>query len=145
MTWTELHDACQHHESNMIVTLAQKFAEEALMVDEHGSTPLHIACWGNPPLEVIQALLSACPHTVCDQDIDGNTPLHIAVSHPDMSAAAVSALIEACPTAASVRNKEGIMPLHMACRNAPMNERVIAVLVEANPGALEVRTKVGFC
>ena len=144
MTWTRLHDACQHHENQTIVKLAQTFGKEAEMVDEHGSTPLHIACWGNPPLEVIQALLSACPKTVHEQDIDGNNPLHIAASHPDMSVSVVRALLETCPAAASVRNKEGLMPLHMACRNAPKNEPVIACLVEANPAALECRTKVSY-
>lgn len=142
MTWTRLHDACQHHESKLIVKLAQTFAEEALMVDEHGSTPLHIACWGNPPPEVIQALLTACPQTVYDQDKDGNTPLHIAASHPKMTPSVIRALLEACPIAISIRNKEGLMPLHMACRNAPRNEHVIAILLEAYPGALETRTKV---
>lgn len=143
MTWTRLHDACQHQKSSTVVKLAHACAEEALMVDDHGSTPLHIACWGNPPVDVIQALLDACPQTVADQDVDGNNPLHIAASHPEMSVEVIRALLEACPVAVSAKNKEGLMPLHMACRNAPRNEPVIAVLIEAYPQALETRTKVG--
>jgi hypothetical protein len=75
MTWTRLHDACQHHNNKMIVKLARCFAEEAVMVDDHGSTPLHIACWGNPPMEVVQALLQACPQVATYKDVHGNTPL----------------------------------------------------------------------
>jgi ankyrin repeat protein len=137
----------------MILKLAHSFAEEAAMVDDHGSTPLHIACWDNNhhhhphslvlPLEVLQALLvQACPQAATDQDVVGNTPLHVATSHPDTRPEIVRALLEACPIASSIKNKEGLLPLHMACRYAPKNELVIAVLVDAYPLALRSRTKV---
>jgi ankyrin repeat protein len=145
MTWTRLHDACQHHDDKMILKLAHSFAEEAVMVDDHGSTPLHIACWGGnhaQPIEVLQALLRACPQATTDQDVVGNTPLHVATSHPDTRPEIVRALLEACPIASSIKNKEGLLPLHMACRYAPKNELVIAVLVDAYPFALRSRTKV---
>ncbi len=126
----------------MVEQLTKTCAEEAKMVDDNGSTPLHIACRGNPPLDVIQALLNAFPSTVCDQDVDGNTPLHIAASQPSMSLAVLEALLNVCPIAASVKNKEGLMPLHMTCRYAPTNDGVIEFLMTVNLGALECRTKV---
>jgi ankyrin repeat protein len=143
MTWTRLHDACQHRDNKMIVKLAQSFAEEAVMMDDRCSTPLHIACWGNPPIEVIRTLLHACPQAATDKDILGNTPLHVAASCPETNPAIIRALLEICPTASSVSNKEGLTALHMACRHAPTNELVIALLVDSYPYALRTRTKMG--
>jgi ankyrin repeat protein len=142
MTWTRLHDACQHHNHRLILSLTQYFSEEAMMVDDHGSTPLHIACWGNPPLEVVQALLMSCPLAATDKDAFGNTPLHVATAHPNTAPAVVREILSVCPTAASIVNKEGLMPLHMACRYAPSNEAVISALIDAYPYALKARTKV---
>jgi ankyrin repeat protein len=112
------------------------------MIDDHRSTPLHIACWGNPPVEVVRALLRACPHAATDKDILGNTPLHVATGHPNTDPAVVREILSVCPTAASITNKEGLMPLHMACRHAPSNEAVILALIHAYPYALKTRTKV---
>ena len=142
MTWTKLHDACQHHRAIIVEQLAQTCAEEALMTDDHGSIPLHIACVGNPPLSEIQALLKVRPMSVCQQDVDGNTPLHVAASQPFMSLEVIRALLESCPAAVCVKNNEGLMPLHMACRYAPKNDGVLECLIEAYPEALERRTKV---
>ena len=142
MTWTRLHDACQHQNKQLVIQLSQCFSDEAVMVDDHGSTPLHIACWGNPPLEVVRCLLAACPQVATDKDVLGNTPLHIAASHPDTAPAVMSALIDACPAALSIINKEGLTALHMACRHAPSNELVISLLIDAYPFALRTRTKV---
>jgi ankyrin repeat protein len=142
MTWTRLHDACQHQNTQMVIQLSRRFSEEAVMVDDHGSTPLHIACWGNPPLEVVRCLLAACPQVATDKDVIGNTPLHIAASHPETAPAVMSALIDACPAALSIVNKEGLTALHMACRHAPSNKPVISLLIDAYPFALRTRTKV---
>jgi ankyrin repeat protein len=144
MTWTRLHDACQRRDSKTVVELAEQVSEEAIMVDDHGSTPLHIACWGNPPLEVIQALLFAYPQAATDKDILGNTPLHVAASHPETNPVIVKALLQACPITVSITNKEGLTALHMACRHAPANEQVIGLLIDAYPRALQTRTKVSL-
>ena len=118
------------------------------MVDDHGYTPLHIACFGSPSLDVIRALLEAAPHVGFDKDVHGNTALHIAVSQKDVSAEIVSEMIRLCPASISSLNKEGLTPLHMACRHNAQAS-VISVLVNAHPGALKIRTKVsekeGYC
>lgn len=143
MTWTRLHDACQHQRTIVVEQLARERVEEALMTDDHGSIPLHIACVGNPPLSVIQALLKARPMSVCQQDVDGNTPLHIAASQPHIAVDIIRALLDSCPASVYVKNNEGLMPLHMACRYAPKNDAVLECLMEAHPEALECRTKMG--
>jgi ankyrin repeat protein len=144
MTWTRLHDACQHQDRQVVLKLSAEFAEEAMMMDDHGSTPLHIAAWSNPPSDVIQALVAAYCQAVTWTDILGNTPVHIAASHPDTSPTVMKALLDASSLAPMIANKEGLTPLHMACRHAPSNERVIGLLIEANPGALLRRTKVRY-
>jgi ankyrin repeat protein len=144
MTWTRLHDACQHQDRQVVLKLSEEFAEEAMMMDDHGSTPLHIAAWSNPPSDVIQALVAAYCQAVTRTDVLGNTPIHIAASHPDTSPAVIKALLDASSLAPMIANKEGLTPLHMACRHAPSNERVIGLLIEANPGALLRRTKVRY-
>ena len=116
-------------------------------VDEHGSTPHHIACRRGDWDAICALAERLCPFPLSRQDVDGNTPLHLAVSVTTQGSSsgkddAIRALVKACPTAATVKNKEGLLPLHMACRHAPNNAAVIALLVDAYPPALEVRTKV---
>ena len=142
MTWTRLHDAVQHHDYKEAVNIAHLSSDEAMMVDDHGSTPLHLACWGNPPIDVIQALLKACPQAATDKDVIGNTPLHIASGYPGTDPNLIREILKVCPTAASMTNKEGLMPLHVACRHACHNVRVISALIDAYPYALKARTRV---
>ena len=142
MTWTRLHDACQHHDYSRVVSIVRTASDEVMMVDDHGSNPLHLACWGNPPLEVVQALLKACPPAATDKDILGNTPLHIASGYPGTDPYLIREILEFCPTAASIINKEGLTPLHVACRHAPNNVGVISALIDAHPHALKTRTRV---
>ena len=124
------------------------YVSEALMHDEHNSTPLHIAVWncaGSGKTSAILALIDACPQAVTDKDILGNTPIHVAASHPNTNSIVMKALLDASidSNGASITNKEGLTPLHMACRHAPTNEHVIGLLLEAYPEALWKRTRMG--
>jgi len=147
MTWTLLHDACENPQrkgaEDMIIQLAHQHPESVLNVDEHGSTPLHVLCWGNPHSRAVEALLEACPQAASDTDYFGDTPLHVACSCPRADKHLVQMLLKECPTAVSLPNREGLLPLHMACRYAPVNEGVIGLLIEAYPYALHARIKMG--
>jgi ankyrin repeat protein len=142
MTYTELHEAALHEDSDKVIQLARSFPEQAMHVDDHGLTPLHILLLGNPNPFAVQALLEASPNACSDQDVHGDTPLHLACGNPEMQKHTVLMLLEACPTAASLTNREGLMPLHCACRYAPSNELVIGLLVEHYPYALLSQIKV---
>ena len=142
MTWTELHDACEHQDVQRILQRVNLHSEEVVEVDEHGWTPLHILCWSSPSSASIEALLKACLQTSSDQDAIGNTPLHVACSRPETDKHVVQVLLDACPAAASMPNHEGLMPLHMACRHAPNNSGVIGLLIDSYPYALRARIKV---
>lgn len=142
MTWTLLHDACEHLDAKLIYDRCNKGTNELLEVDDHGSTPLHILAWGGADPKLLQALVSSCPSAVTDKDIHGDTCLHVACSFPETNVKAIKVLLDACPTLASITNKEGLMPLHVACRFAPNNDSVIGYLIEAYPYALRSRIKV---
>jgi ankyrin repeat protein len=146
MTWTELHNAAEHQDTTGVIHRARCNSDEAVFVDDHAATPLHILCWGNPSVEAVQELIHVFPQAVTDQDILGDTPLHVAASYPQTSAAVIKVLLEADLTTASIANNEGLMPLHMACRYAPKNEAVILLLLEKYPYAarhpIKVRTKL---
>jgi ankyrin repeat protein len=143
MTWTELHDACEHQDASRVIQGAHTHYEDALELDEHGWTPLHVLCWGNPSIEAVQALLQACPQSASAKDAHNDTPLHVACSYKETDKHLVQVLLEACPTAASMANREDLMPLHMACRHAPDNAGVIGLLIDTYPYALRAHIKVG--
>jgi ankyrin repeat protein len=144
MTWTELHDACVHQVAERITRAAKQHAEEAVQVDEHGWTPLHILCWGSPSSYAVKALIDACPQATSAQDTMGNTPLHVACSRAETDNHLVQLLLQACPTATSMVNQEGLMPLHMACRYASNNSSMIGLLIKSFPNALRTHIKVKY-
>jgi ankyrin repeat protein len=92
-------------------------------------------------LTIVEALVAAFPQAVTDQDVHGDTPLHVALMNPEANCEVVHALLKACPTVASVANTEGLYPLHVACRHCP-DEKVIDVLLEEYPYALRHAIKV---
>lgn len=141
MTWTLLHEACEHLNAKIIHDRCRMGTNEPLEHDDHGSTPLHILAWGNPDPDLLRTLVSSCPVAVADKDVHGDTCLHIACSYPGTAAQVVKVLLDACPNLASTTNKEGLMPLHIACRFAPQNEAVIRYLIEVYPCALRSRIK----
>lgn len=142
MTWTLLHDACEHLDVKGILDRCKNNSRESLQADDHGSTPLHILAWGNPDPKLLQAVISCCPAAVLDKDVHGDTALHIAASFPKTDPSVLKVLIDACPTLPSVTNREGLMPLHVACRFAPKNERLIGYLIDVYPYALRSHIKV---
>jgi ankyrin repeat protein len=145
MTWTILHEACQYERTKEVLQRSDLHSEEAIMTDDHGWTPLHIACWSNPPASVVQALVHANPSGAKEKDVHGNTPLHIASSNPESSVEVVELMLNANPSSIVMKNMEGMMPLHQACRFASQNEALVRSLIEADPTALRTRTKVSSC
>ena len=142
MTWTRLHDACEHLDAKCIYDRCQLGTNEPLQVDDHGSTPLHILAWGNPDPQLLKTLVSCCPAAATDKDVHGDTCLHVACSCPQTDVKVIKVLLDACPTLCSVTNKEGLMALHTACRFAPENEAVIGYLLDVYPCALRSRIRV---
>lgn len=143
MTWTLLHDAAVHQDTKHVIEIAHAHSEQALKVDDHGLNPLSVLVLGsNPSVTAVQALLDASPQAVSDQDVHGDTPLHLAAC-TNCSVDVVQMLLDACPTVVSMKNHEGLMPLHVACRYANRDSgALIALLVETYPYALLFPIKV---
>lgn len=165
MTWTELHEACEHQDGCKITRIAHQHCKEALETDDHGWIPLHVLCCGNPDLNAVKALVTACPQSLAGQDVKGDTvcfpfciiddlydsslnslnhsqPLHVACSFPRTDTHLVELLVDVFPAALSMTNHEGLMPLHVACRHDPHNFELIKLLVKRYPCALEKGIKV---
>jgi ankyrin repeat protein len=143
MTWSKLHAACERQDTALVLRLSQTNSEDAVEVDDHQATPLHVFCLSPSDPLALQALLEACPHAATDQDIHGDTPLHVCCRSPSATKHMVQMLLDAAPVSASMCNREGLMPLHVACRHAPTNAEVIGLLIDVHPFALRHRIKMG--
>lgn len=75
---------------------------------------VHFACKFNPPLRIIQLLLSLYHKGSCKRDKMGRLPLHYAAKW-NASYNVIAYLVKANPMAASVRDKNGKTPLHHLC------------------------------
>ena len=77
-----------HHSMPLLFNLCRRWAwpaiefrcqshpHEADARDASGDTALHWVAFGNPPLEVVRALLLACPNLAALPNNEGNLPLH---------------------------------------------------------------------
>eukprot|EP00804_Cyclotella_cryptica_P025810 CCRYP_002687-RA/>CCRYP_002687-RA protein AED:0.18 eAED:0.18 QI:430/1/1/1/0/0/2/198/592 len=90
-----------------------------------GENILHDVCRHNPPLDVIELLLTALRHRrgiTCARDDDGRTPLHVAAAS-GASSVVVDALAMADPVPASMGDGDNRSPLHLAVKFLAYKER----------------------
>ena len=104
---------------------------EARLIDSDGLMPLHWACSGGAPLEVIEAVLKAYPRASKRSDYNDSTALHFAC-HYGASEQVVGTLLKAYPKAVYKKDKYGRTPLYHAINKSSSLE-VIRVLVDADP------------
>ena len=88
--------------------------EEASAVDYLGDNALHWAAFGRPPVEAIEALLTASPGLAACANKKGHLPLHVACSYRANSSVQ-AALLQAYPEAAGIPTTAGSYPLHLLC------------------------------
>ncbi|KAL7483987.1 hypothetical protein ACHAW6_009662, partial [Cyclotella cf. meneghiniana] len=92
-----------------------------------GENILHDVCRHNPPLDVIELLLTALRHRrgiTCSRDNDGRTPLHVAVAS-GASPHVIEALARADPLPASMGDDDNRSPLHLAVKFLAYQERIM--------------------
>jgi ankyrin repeat protein len=107
-----------------------------------GFMPLHFACERRPPLEVIEALIAACPGAVMSRAMPGGAlPLHIACTWY-APASAISALLVADKTACKMPDELGNVPLHSACFSGT-STAVIESILRAYPKSVLGRNHQG--
>lgn len=85
----------------------QTHPHEATAVDKNGDTVLHWCAFGQPPVDVIEALLRVCPQK---PNHKGQYPLHVACAYR-----ARWPVIHALREAAPYVDHTGSAPLHILC------------------------------
>lgn len=124
-------------------------AEEELNVTTRGGfaamsgyMALHYACERRPPVEVVEALIAACPKALLSRAVPGGAlPLHIACTWYS-TASAVNALIVADRSACKVQDELGNLALHSACFSG-IATPVVESLLRAYPKAVFARNLQG--
>jgi hypothetical protein len=124
-------------------------AEQDLVVTTRGGfqsitgfTPLHYACERRPPVQVIEALIAACPRAVATRAMPGGAlPLHVA-STWYAPVGVINSLIVADRNGCKTHDELGNLPLHSGCFSGTSTQ-VIETLLRAYPKATLVRNHQG--
>eukprot|EP01083_Nonionella_stella_P113393 334277_1 len=143
MTWSILHENCEHQIEDGVIKRCESNPEETTLVDEHGLTPLHLLCFSNPSIKALSSLLETNAKVLLQQDIHGDTPLHIALRNDQVNKDAIVMMINAFPNILSISNKEGLMPLHVCCRYCSNRSDIIDFIARSYPKACMVHIKHG--
>ena len=123
-------------EQDLVVTTRGGFTSTT------GFTPLHYACERRPPVEVVDALISACPKAVATRAMPGGAlPLHVAATWY-APVDVVNALIIADRNACKTHDELGNLPLHSACFSGT-SLHVFEALLRAYPKSTLVRNHQG--
>lgn len=111
-----LHQLCKRWAWPAVVFRIEEFPNEVTLQQDngHGDTMLHWACFGSPPVEVVEALLQANPKLAQIPNHLGNLPLHVACSYR-ASSSIIRELLRAYPESVNVHNSQGSCPLHILC------------------------------
>ena len=74
------------------------------------------------------ALIKAAPRALMIQNLEGDTPLHLAVSCPSVPLDCISMLLSTCPEACSLQDCNGGTPLHAAIANNASDDAILKIL-----------------
>ena len=111
--------------------------DEASKSNADGWLPIHIACYQNCELEVIEDLHNAFKKGVTKTDKHGWLPLHLACYH-NASSDTIKFLVEKHAKGVSVQNEFDCLPLHLACEKGADDE-VLQLLCDTFPGGLKMK------
>lgn len=131
---TSLIDLARMQRWSSILDRASISKSEAQYRDADGLLPLHWACSGGPPVEVVDRLLDVYPEACCVIDGDGSTALHFA-AHYGGSSAVVEALLKVNSRAITVQDKYGRSPLYHAV-DKTSSVHVLSALIRADPSMI---------
>ena len=109
---TILHVASYNCQSALIKHLINVLDLSPSIANSKQEYPLHIACRSGCSLEVIKLLASFDDNF---QDIDGNTPLHLACQRHDIITSRFLVKERHCSN--TIVNNKGELPLHLACNS----------------------------
>lgn len=146
-----LDNLCREKKWNAVIAHARAHPTDvwAKSVTVNGNSnilpPLHIACMGCAPIQVIKALLAvnlaALQTTSGSQD---RLPLHHLLAAPSAPVESiVTALVEAYPEACRIADKAGLLPIHLACQGIHVTDTVFMSILAVYPEGAYARTSSG--
>lgn len=108
--------------------------------------PLHIACQGGAPIQVIKVLVAANPSALqMKSGLQDRLPLHILLAAiPAPSDSVVTTLVEAYPGACRVADKGGNLPVHIACQAAHLSDAIFTSILSVYPEGAYARNLSGM-
>lgn len=109
---------------------------------ESGSTPLHLTCLYQAPVDVVRKVLDAHPSAIVATDTEGWTPLHVAFLYGVHDKASLLLIRRGGAVAAAMQSFLVGSPLHVACRHR-VSTRVLRELIKTNPAMVRVANKSG--
>lgn len=126
-----LHAAIANNvKDDVLAVLLEAAPEVARIADNQGLLPLHyVAAFCHTPVAFVQRLIKAYPDAIFSQTVDGDTPLHLAISNckseDELTISTVELLlgnysVDDCRNPIFIANKEKLTPISCCAEfNAP--------------------------
>ena len=133
-SWGPVRDWLSSHNADEVRAAAEQRGESGL-------TALHFAARHDPPLDVIDVLLSIAQETVQWPDSFGWLPIHYACASGSATVV-IKTLAEAFPESKTTIDRRGRTPLHFALGDKPASPDVIFLL--SSTGAAKYRDEIGM-
>ena len=133
-SWAPVREWLSSHNADEVRAAAEQRGESGL-------TALHFAARHDPPLDVIDVLLSIAQDTVQWPDSFGWLPIHYACASGS-DTAVIKALADAYPESKITVDRRGRTPLHFALGDKPANPDVIFLL--SSTGAASYPDEIGM-
>lgn len=130
-----LHVACERGVSvETFKLLLSRFPDAATISADtwQGDLPLHECLANRKPIEIILALVEACPEAVSLRNMLGEVALHVACFLKS-SLEIVQQLVQEYPEGVFVQDDDGMIPLHDACMKSDSSLEVVEFLIEKHP------------
>lgn len=132
VSWDTIIDQCRSH------------SKEVMTLDGRGRTCLSSACAKNPPLVVIETMLSKCPLTdALIRDKTGWTAMTLAIANS--ASLEVLRLLAKRPSLVTTCDHHGNTPLHLACyyKHGYCADKLVTILLQASPSLAERENSAG--
>jgi hypothetical protein len=133
-SWQPVRDWLGTHSATEVRAAAEQRGESGL-------TALHFTARHDPPLDVVDVLLSIAVDTVQWPDSFGWLPIHYACASGS-DTEVIKALAEAYPESKTTIDRRGRTPLHFALGDKPASPDVIFLL--ASTGAASYPDEIGM-
>jgi hypothetical protein len=133
-SWGPVRDWLSSHNADEVRAAAEQRGESGL-------TALHFAARHDPPLDVIDVLLSIAQDTVQWPDSFGWLPIHYACASGS-DTAVIKTLADAYPESKTTIDRRGRTPLHFALGDKPASPDVIFLL--SSTGAAQYPDEIGM-